>query len=185
MNQTDFERFVETLSACADLYGKTLGEPALRIWWQTMERFDFREFDRALRRCIESPDTGQFMPKPADVIRHIDGSSSDRALVAWGRVFDAMSRVGAYSSVDFAEPAIHAAIVDLGGWVKLCRSEEDELPFIQKRFCDAYRTYSSRGSVNAPLRLAGDHEITNAGKGYEVEPSVALSSNPNATKRIQ
>ena len=55
-----------------------------------------------------------------------------------------MQRVGAYRSVAFDDGAIHAAIEDMGGWPAVCRGKADELPFLQKRFTDLHRAYSSR-----------------------------------------
>jgi hypothetical protein len=162
MNRADFDRFSLALTACAELHGKTVSEGALTLWWQSLQRFDIEQVLRAFSAVIQDPDGGQFMPKPADLIRRLDGSASDRSLIAWGRVHEAMARVGAYKSVDFGDRAIHAAITDLGGWPNLCRSTIDELPFTQKRFCDAYRAYTNRPDIEAPLRLAGQHETDNA-----------------------
>ena len=45
-----------------------------------------------------------------------------------------MQRVGAYQSVAFDDPVIHAVIEDLGGWTKLCRSDLKELSYMEHRF---------------------------------------------------
>lgn len=165
MNRDEFQRFSMALTACAELYGKTVSEGAMTLWWQALERFDLAQVERAFRLAVESPDTGQFMPRPADIIKRIDGTSADRGLIAWGQVLGAMSRVGAYQSVAFDDPAIHAAIQDLGGWVKLCREESDDLPFVQRRFTDAYRAYVGRPDLPYPAILQGDHEQVNIAGG--------------------
>jgi len=163
MQQHEFRRFSAALTACAELYGRAVSEGAMSLWWESLKRFEIEQVERAFRVCIESPEAGQYMPKPADLIRAMEGTSSDRSLLAWGEVFEAMSSVGAYRSVQFSDPAIHAAVSDMGGWVKLCRTETDELPFVQKRFCDAHKVYTQRGAEHAPAVLIGESDQQNAG----------------------
>lgn len=166
MKREDFRRFGLALSACAELYGKTVSEGAMSLWWQVLERFEIDSVERAFRECVESPDGGQFMPRPADLVRRLEGTSADRSLIAWGKVLDAMQRVGAYRSVVFDDGAIHAAITDMGGWPAVCRSNADELQFTQKRFCDLHRAYSARPDAAYPAQLVGEHDMTNRLNGY-------------------
>jgi hypothetical protein len=97
---------------------------------------------------------------------------------------DACGRVGAYTSVCFDDGLIHAAIEDMGGWVKLCRSTTDDLGYLQKRFCDAYKAYAGReGDVSFPPMLAGEHDLSNIAKGYGSTGPV-LIGNPDRAKRV-
>lgn len=184
MDRSDFKRFAMTLTACAELYGKTISEGAMQLWWQSLERFEIEQVQRAFRAVVESPDGGQFMPKPADIIKALDGNSTDRSLIAWGKVLDAMSRVGAYQSVAFDDPAIHAAIVDLGGWVTLCRTQNDEMPFVQRRFCDAHKTYSHRPDMPYPAVLQGESEQANRARGISKAPSPTLIGDQSKASRV-
>lgn len=170
MRTEDFDRFSLALSACSELYGRTISEGAMSLWWAALERFDIEQVERAFRATVEDPDGGQFMPKPADLIRRIVGTQADRSLVAWGKVLDAMHRVGAYESVVFDDGAIHAAISDMGGWPAVCRSKTDDLPFVQRRFTDLHRAYSLRPDHPYPARLPGDHEAANAMRGHGTAP---------------
>lgn len=174
MHLNEFDRFGMALSACAELYGKTVSEGAMSLWWQVLERFDVESVERAFREAVESPDSGQFMPRPADIVRRIDGTSSDRSLIAWGKVLDAIQRVGAYQSVVFDDGAIHAAISDMGGWPAICRGNVDELQFTQKRFCDLHRAYAMRPGSPYPSRLIGEHEAQNRINGFEPAPPLLI-----------
>lgn len=156
MNKSDFDRFSMALTALAELYGKTISAGSIALWWQTLEDYDFELISKAMRNHTRDPDAGQFMPKPADLIRHISGTSTDKSMLAWGKVYDAMGRVGAYSDVVFDDPAIHAAVSDCGGWTKMCRIESSELSYLQHRFCESYRAYAGRGQFEYPKRLVGD-----------------------------
>lgn len=174
MKRTEFDRFSLCVGACAELYGRTISEAAMALWWQSLERFDIDQVEQAFRRAVEDPDGGQFMPKPADIVKRISGTAADRSLIAWGKVLDAAQRVGAYQSVVFDDAAIHSAISDMGGWPKVCRLPTDDLPFTQKRFCDLHRAYSQRPEISYPARLAGEHETTNGFHGHPIAPPLLI-----------
>ncbi|NJR44238.1 hypothetical protein HC761_02045 [bacterium] len=125
------------------------------LWFAALQALDIEQVERALQRHIQCPDAGQFPPKPADVLRHAQGNSAANAALAWGRVVNAMARVGAYQSVDFNDAAIHAAVRDLGGWPLLCASPMEERPFFQKRFEAAFKAYAALADFEAPSELPG------------------------------
>lgn len=160
------KRFHEVLAGVHDFYGKELTPFALQVWEQACKQFDVEQVTKALSAHLMDAERGQFMPKPADIVRQLQGTSTDRALLAWGKVFDAMQTVGAYRSVVFDDGLIHAVVEDLGGWVKVCRCSGDEIQFLQKRFCDSYRAYAGRQDVAFPAQLTGEHEQQNAKFGY-------------------
>lgn len=180
MKQSDKDKFIEVLAGVHDFYGKELSSFAGQVWMQACEAFDVQQVTKALSAHLMDPERGQFMPKPADIVRQLQGTRTDRSLLAWGKVLDAMQRVGAYSSVVFDEPAIHAAIEDLGGWPAVCRTEIDALPFLEKRFCDSYKAYVNRGEFDYPGELAGVHAIENGLKGYRPQPPMLIGNRSQA-----
>lgn len=183
MTDTDEPAFIELLTDALAFYGQAPSPFALSVWWQACERFDLQQVARALTAHAMDPERGQFAPRPADLVRVLHGTHGDRALIAWGRVYRAIGTQGAYTSVVFDEPAIHAAVQDLGGWVTVCRSTVDELPFLQRRFCDAYRAYSARGCAVWPAVLIGEHEAANRLQGRTVRPP-ALLGDEAACRRV-
>lgn len=157
MREEDFDSFVQLLAAEAEIRSsKPLSEGALLLWWQRLARFDLAQIRRALERHADDSERGRFMPQPADLIRFLEGSATDRAMLAWGKAIDAASRVGAYTDVVFDDAAIHAAIEDMGGWPKFCRSETKDLSYLQHRFAQSYGAYANRGEFDYPHRLMGD-----------------------------
>lgn len=157
MIRTDFDRLATSLAALAELYGKTISPGAIALWWQALERFDIQQVQRAIRAHTEDAQAGAFMPKPADLIRHLEGTSTDRTALAWGKALDAAARVGAYTDVVFDDPAIHAAIDDLGGWTKFCRAETSELSYLQHLFGQSYQAYVGRHEgFDYPRILSGE-----------------------------
>ena len=183
MHATDRAAFRDLLADAMAFYRRDVSTFALSVWWQACQSFDFEQVAKALTAHAMDPERGQFAPMPADIVRQLQGTRTDRSLVAWGKALDAMQRVGAYTSVAFDDGVIHAVIEDMGGWVALCRTTMDELPFTQKRFCDTYRAYASRGDVTYPGLLVGECDANNALKGYRTNPP-ALIGNPERAKAV-
>ena len=181
MRQDDFERFCQGLSVISDVYGKPMSEGVITLWWKSLESYEFEQVDRAFMLAIKNTNGGQFMPKPADIIRLIDGSAEDRAALAWGKVLEAASSVGAYQDVCFDDPVIHSAIMDCGGWPAICRTETDSLSYAQHRFCEAYRAYIGRQSDH-PGTLRGDRSADSEyeKKGLPVPRPVLIGDSAKA-----
>lgn len=180
------QKFYEVLAGVHDFYGKELTPFAAQVWQQACKQFDVEQVTKALSAHLMDPERGQFMPKPADIVRQLQGTHGDRALLAWGKVFSAMSSVGAYRTVVFDDPVIHAVIGDLGGWIKVCRTHNDELPFVQKRFCDTYRAYSGREDLRYPAKLIGEFDQTNNQFGHEsFNDTILIGNKDQALKVLQ
>lgn len=185
MTQDDKPEFVRLLSDVLAYYGKDNSKFLLNLWWTACQPFDFEQVSRALSRHATDPEHGQYAPKVADVVRILSGTSTDRANLAWGKAYEAMGSVGAYTDVVFDDPAIHAVIEDMGGWPKLCRGEIKDLSFLQHRFCEAYRAYVGRGTFSYARRLMGDrspdHEYEKKGLSL---PRPALIGDPERCKAV-
>ena len=137
-------------------YRQNVSEFTLSVWWQACQPFALEQVRKGLTAHATDPERGQFAPKVADLVRILQGTHTDRAQLAWGKALEAMSAVGAYQDVVFDDPAIHAAIEDLGGWPKVCRSDLKELGYMQHRFCESHKAYTGRGEFAYPRRLLGD-----------------------------
>lgn len=156
MQPSDKPAFVALVTDVLAYYRQPVSEFTLSVWVHAMQPYTLEQVRKAMTAHATNPDGGQFAPKVADVVRILDGTHTDRAMLAWGKVHEAMSAVGAYQDVVFDDPAIHAVIEDLGGWPKVCRSELKELGYLQKRFCDGHKAYTGRGVFPYPRRLMGD-----------------------------
>lgn len=162
MLKSDLEGFCQLLAAEVEARGKpALSEAAMLLWWDRLFEYELEQVRNGFRRHAKDAERGRFMPQPADIIAQIDGTSADRTALAWGKVLDAMSSVGAYSDVVFDDPAIHAAIEDMGGWPKVCRTELDNLGFVRHGFMQAHKAYLGRQSFDYPRRLTGDRSPDN------------------------
>lgn len=176
MRATEKQDFAVFMTQVLAFYKQDASEFALSVWWDACKGSELEQVRKAISGHATHPERGQFPPKPADIVRELHGTFTDRSLLAWGRVSRAMSSAGAYATVDFDDPIIHATIRELGGWSAICRIDNEEQQFLQKRFCDFHRTYTVRGAPDAPLLLQGEHDSTNAAASLE---------SPGAVKRLQ
>lgn len=166
MQRSDQADFAALLTDALGFYRQELSTFALSVWWEACQGFSMEQVRKALTAHAMDPDRGQFPPKPADLVRLLQGTHTDRSLLAWGRVFRAMSEVGMYATPEGFDGATASAIADMGGWPKLCQSGMDELPFVQRRFCELHRAYSNRPDAQHAQRLIGLHEQHNHAAGF-------------------
>lgn len=156
MLQSERGDFAQLVTDVLAYYRQDASRFVLDLWWNACQSFDLEQIRKAMQRHATDPEHGQFAPKVADLVRILAGTTTDRASLAWGKVLEAMSSVGAYTDVIFDDPAIHAAAEDMGGWPKMCRTDLKELGILQHRFMQSYRAYTERGQFDFPRRLGGD-----------------------------
>lgn len=74
MNESDFPWFVETMDGLCGYYQKDpLPEMAVKIYFRAVAHCSVDAIKAALNKHLQDPKSGQFMPKAADLIKHIDG----------------------------------------------------------------------------------------------------------------
>lgn len=175
MKHAEKAQFAQMLRDVMSYYKQDTSEFMLSIFWDACKDLEFEQVAKAFNAHAKDPDKGQFAPKVADIVRLLQGTKADRSMLAWNKVYDAMCRVGAYKDVNFGDGAIHAAVNDCGGWPKMCRTNMDELSYLQHRFCKAYQTYSMRDDIEAPPVLLGDHATSEYSKrGLEAPKPVRI-----------
>lgn len=156
MTANDRAEFGQLVTNVLAYYRQDATEFILSVWWQGCQPFALEQVSKALTAHATDPDRGQYAPKVADIIRLLGGTSTDKSVLAWGKVYDAMGSVGAYRDVVFDDQAIHATVNDMGGWPKMCRTDLKDLGYLQHRFCESYRVYSGRDGFDYPPVLNGD-----------------------------
>lgn len=167
MIETDKPAFARLMVGLGEYYGKDQSKQVLSIYWKALEQYDLDAVDAACRAHISNPDSGQWFPKIADLVRLIDGGTNDRALLAWTKVDQAVRRIGTFQSVCFDDGLIHVALQDMGGWQAFGNKTEDEWPFIAKEFQQRYRALAARPvqPPHVPM-LIGGADAHNARLGY-------------------
>ena len=156
MHPNDEPELIAMVTDVLAYYRQPVSKFILSVWLQACQPFTLEQVGKALTAHATDAERGVYAPKVADVVRILSGTQTDRALLAWGKVHEAMSAVGGYSDVVFDDPAIHAAVEDCGGWPKMCRTDLKELSYLQHRFCESHKAYAGRGKFDYPRRLPGD-----------------------------
>jgi hypothetical protein len=181
MQLEDFENFRDGVNGVMSFYGKTTSNFALDVWWNALKHYDLRAVNDAFGRHVANPDAGQFAPKPADIIRMLQGSTMDAAFSAWAKVDRAVRHVGAYVDVVFDDALIHRVIHDMGGWIALGTKTEDEWPFVAREFENRYRGFKARNETpEYPKLLIGIAGAHNAKEGYANHPPTLIGSKTTA-----
>jgi hypothetical protein len=185
MKITDKPALAAMVTDVLAYYGKPVSEFVLGVWWNACQPFTLEQVRKALTAHATDAERGQFAPKVADVVRILAGTHTDRAMLAWGKVMEAIGSVGGYQDVVFDDPAIHAVIEDLGGWAKVCRGDRDDLSYLQHRFCEAHKAYTGRGAFPYPRRLAGDRSPDSEYQKHGIPlPAPALVGDEQKAKSV-
>lgn len=180
MKQSDFDDFLDIMQLVSEQYGKKPSDGLISLYWQGLKNYEFPAVREAIGRHLGNTDTGQFMPKIADIIRMMQGSSQDTAFAAWSKVDKAVRAVGPYESVVFDDPLIHKVLHDMGGWLSLCEKDDEAWPFLQNEFVNRYKGFKSRNErVEYPAKLIGIFEANNAKEGRRIAPPMLIG---DATK---
>jgi hypothetical protein len=159
MTNDDRPAFSAMLALCAEQYGKPMSPELIGLYFDGLAHLPLDTVRAALSKHLRDTDVGHFMPKIADVIRACDGRSEDAAYAALLELQDAFGSVGAWSSVEFADPITRAVVRDMGGWPEICsRSAEEWVRFGARDFMRRYAIYKARGDWNAPGYLPGYFE---------------------------
>ena len=137
MEQTDMPKFAVLMARMGAHYSKTITEFIVEDYWQALKAFSLLQIEKAFLDYLQDPDKN-FMPTTNQLIRLILGSHEDKALNAWTDVLMAIQKYGAYQSVAFDDPIIHAVIQILGGWIQICRIKIDQQPYYAERFRKHY-----------------------------------------------
>jgi hypothetical protein len=95
MKQSDFAAFQQGMAGVYSFYNRTIDNFSLQIWWKALSGFDLATVQEAFSRHLMNPDSGQYLPKPADIMKMLGGTTQDAALIAWTKVDKAVRTVGA------------------------------------------------------------------------------------------
>jgi hypothetical protein len=77
MNSTDKTAFTALIAKTWRFYGKTPTGEDVADWFELLESFPLDAVATALKRHLVDPKAGQYLPKPADLIRHLQPRAGD------------------------------------------------------------------------------------------------------------
>ena len=147
MTDQDRERFAQLMAGLCEYYDRKMSQAILELYWTALRHYGVDEIQAAAAAHINDPDRGRFMPKIADFVMAVAGSSEEAAALAWGGVLHQRE----------VDEAASKAIASMGGWqLAIGRQQEDQLPFIAREFQVRYKAYRRRelADVQPLLKLA-------------------------------
>jgi hypothetical protein len=184
MQPNDRKNFVTLITGIADYYSKELSITSIGLYWEGLKQYDYVAIERALWQHTQNPDSGQFMPKIADVTKVLQGRTEDQAQLAWSKVDGAVRRIGVWADVAFDDPIVHRVLHDMGGWVRINSHDDDAWPFVAKEFIARYRGFRISGQVpEYPKYLLGTASTHNTAEGL-AKPCVRMVGNQAATLQV-
>lgn len=144
MNTEDRKAFLEIVIGFAELKGKTLSAPALELYWHAMQPWPLSDFRIAASQLLR---TLKFMPTPADFedLRKANRITPGEAFASI-RVWLVYSPNG-YTLSETTPRNIASAIQAMGGVNAYAMAREDQLPFLEKRFCEHYEQITANAET--------------------------------------
>lgn len=166
MISQDQNKFKELITVMSETYGEEFTPAKLKLWWNLFKPHSIETFEQALFAHIACPDAGMFSPKPANLMKFINGTSKDqqqlvedRAGMAWQTVMGEISRIGSYATLKLEDKQALAAVKAIGGWKHICSLTTDQLVWAGKEFVSAYEQYDRTDVALLPDKLPGRIEL--------------------------
>ena len=179
-------RFAELITGLAQTFQTPISASDLENYWRWLRPYALSSIEQAVVDFCRSPDAHKFFPKPGELVAALEGGSAGQALRAWSKVMHAIRRVGAYRTVVFDDPLIHAVIWDMGGWQTLCAMLTRDEPFRAREFEKRYTSYLARPPTAYPRQLSGITETVNASKGYHsTSPPILVGDQQKALQVLK
>lgn len=160
MIQNDLQQFAKIMTVLGELYSKPITETLVEIYWRILQKYSIQSIQGAVNVYLNHEEEGRFMPKPADIIRHINEVHKKNAWDAWSKVESAVRHVGRYSCVAFDDPLIHYVIIKMGGWSKMCSHSISHIPTVANEFIENYTLHTKETPHDYPKYLRGINGAT-------------------------
>lgn len=128
------------MASMSEMFNTQITEVLAKMYYELLKNYDYETLEKA---CYDILRTHKYnnLPKPAEIIEAIEGSTEDKAMVAWQSVIETIRKHDYYWSIEFEDKIIHSCIENLGGWMWLCDQTKDNLKFIMKDFIRMYKTF--------------------------------------------
>jgi hypothetical protein len=159
------KEFLTAFMPMQKYYGKILEKEVMGIYWSRLQSFPNKVFLNMVSNLMDNyrPTSQNPFPLIANFLSSVGLSGENRAQAAVTAVKNAVEKLGAWSSVDFDDPALHAVINRFGGWPEVCSwGNSGQWKFMETKFMEAYDAAVSCGESAGPLE--GNFAIGNRDK---------------------
>lgn len=167
MKNEDKRAFFDLMMAAGEVYGREVTQPMAAIYFSALANVSIEQVQAAMMAHMQNPDSGQFFPKPADLIKQITGTTKqqdaaieDRAAVAWACIERDIRRIGSYGTLKLDDKQALATIKAMGGWQSICQTETSKMEWKRKEFIRMYETFERTPLEALPSSLPGRIELS-------------------------
>ena len=168
MNDNETEKFIEYITATAEIYGRQLSKEAVKLYIALLKDYSFQDIERAIQKCLM---TKEMFPVPASIINELNCGDdiNIRAELAWSYVLDVIDVCGIYESFTFKDKAIRKALSLIDYDIELCMCERNEIHWKKRDFIESYKAFAGlNGDYDVPNYFAGTIELKNGDKYKEI-----------------
>lgn len=167
MKDQDKTAFRDMMMAAGEVYGREVTKPLLQMYFAALAPVSIEQVQAAMMTHMQSPDSGQFFPKPADLIKQMTGTTKqqeaaieDKAAVAWACIERDIRRIGSYGTLKLDDKQALATIKAMGGWQSICQTETSKMEWKRKEFIRMYETFERMPLEALPSSLPGRIEMS-------------------------
>lgn len=179
MQEQDKATFRDMMMAAGEVYGREITKPLLQMHFAALAHASIEQVQSAMMAHMQNPDSGQFFPKPADLIKQMTGTTKqkeevieDRASIAWACIERDIRRIGSYGTLKIEDKQAMAAVKAMGGWQSICQTETSKMEWKRKEFIRMYETFERTPLEALPHSLPGRIEMSEK----KAEGPVALNN---------
>lgn len=167
MKNEDKRAFFDLMMAAGEVYGREVTQPMAAIYFSALENVAIEQVQAAMMAHMKNPDSGQFFPKPADIIKQMTGTTKqqdaaieDKAAIAWACIERDIRRIGSYGTLKMEDKQALATVKAMGGWQSICQTETSKMEWKRKEFIRMYETFERMPLEALPSSLPGRIEMS-------------------------
>ncbi len=163
MNDNETEKFIEYITATAEIYGRQLSKEAVKLYIALLKDYSFQDIERTIQKCLMINET---FPVPAAILNQLNAGNdiNARAELAWSYILDVIDVCGIYESFTFKDKAIRKTLSLIDYDVELCMCNRTETHWKKRDFVESYKVFAgSNLNYDAPNYFSGIIEINNNG----------------------
>lgn len=167
MQEQDKSAFRDMMMAAGEVYGREITKPLLQMYFAALAQAGIDQVQAAMMAHMQNPDSGQFFPKPADLIKQMTGTTKqqdaaieDRAAIAWACIERDIRRIGSYGTLKLDDKQALATVKAMGGWQSICQTETSKMEWKRKEFIRMYEAFERTPLEALPSYLPGRAELS-------------------------
>ena len=161
MTERDFEEFAKLLGAVAEVYNEPLSPVRIRLYFDALREYSLEEVRRAFKELVRTSD---FFPRPAAVVRTIEGEGESGQLI-WLALLRMLEGHGYWDSVKLPKEIAQLIRMRFGGWIEFSQLTRQELRRLEREMVPLLDRVARKLSGETEV-LHGQHDLNNIRNGY-------------------